>query len=421
MCLYIFLYINKTNWIQQKMNYLFEKTNKQTNKNNDDDKNLKWNTTWKIIFTYGRAVSLSWSPLSPPSLPHPHPILTSFLSSSTFVGWRRDLQDPNSGYQRSAQGIGAHVHDAFEVGQAADQTGHPQHGRWGHHATRAASARYCYTHTHSHTLTHTHTCIHTHTPAGILSRATASVPKCCPYNPYPSPSCLSLFPPLSAPLRPPRTLKSVNFNWLKMAVEPPSFEAVAADWTVDRCCRNVVYNDRCTTGDLHTATISQTIDFHWRASPLSLSPSNKCGHVLYRFTTFTVRPRFVRNSNRLPPYSDRFTLHPLWKNQAQNTTSALRRSHTMRSTSIHPSIHSSTQTLISNFPVLQKKNKTWSGIGAGAHILAGIVPEDAAQRQCDTQMQFDTTARPNKKNKRHAFKIIHFYFDCPTSSSPVNH
>ena len=91
---------------------------------------------------------------------------------------------------------------------------------------------------------------------------------------------------------------------------------------------------------------------------LSLSPSNKCGHVLYRFTTFTVRPRFVRNSNRLPPYSDRFTLHPLWKNQAQNTTSALRRSHTMRSTSIHPSIHSSTQTLISNFPVLQKKNKT---------------------------------------------------------------
>jgi len=141
MCLYIFLYINKTNWIQQKMNYLFEKTNKQTNKNNDDDKNLKWNTTWKIIFTYGRAVSLSWSPLSPPSLPHPHPILTSFLSSSTFVGWRRDLQDPNSGYQRSAQGIGAHVHDAFEVGQAADQTGHPQHGRWGHHATRAASAR----------------------------------------------------------------------------------------------------------------------------------------------------------------------------------------------------------------------------------------------------------------------------------------
>ena len=154
---------------------------------------------------------------------------------------------------------------------------------------------------------------------------------------------------------------------------------------------------------------------------LSLSPSNKCGHVLYRFTTFTVRPRFVRNSNRLPPYSDRFTLHPLWKNQAQNTTSALRRSHTMRSTSIHPSIHSSTQTLISNFPVLQKKNKTWSGIGAGAHILAGIVPEDAAQRQCDTQMQFDTTARPNKKNKRHAFKIIHFYFDCPTSSSPVNH
>ena len=162
MCLYIFLYINKTNWIQQKMNYLFEKTNKQTNKNNDDDKNLKWNTTWKIIFTYGRAVSLSWSPLSPPSLPHPHPILTSFLSSSTFVGWRRDLQDPNSGYQRSAQGIGAHVHDAFEVGQAADQTGHPQHGRWGHHATRAASARYCYTHTHSHTHSHTHTHTHTH-------------------------------------------------------------------------------------------------------------------------------------------------------------------------------------------------------------------------------------------------------------------
>ena len=35
------------------------------------------------------------------------------------------------------------MHAAFEVGQTANQTWYPQHGRWGHHATRAASARYC--------------------------------------------------------------------------------------------------------------------------------------------------------------------------------------------------------------------------------------------------------------------------------------
>jgi len=78
-----------------------------------------------LFFSLFLSISLEYSlTRSLPSFPIPF-----YTFIQTFNNKNKHRKDPNPGYQRSAQGIGAHVHDAFEVGQAANQAGHPQHGR----------------------------------------------------------------------------------------------------------------------------------------------------------------------------------------------------------------------------------------------------------------------------------------------------
>lgn len=50
-------------------------------------------------------------------------------------------QDKDKGHKRGAKGAGQDVYDAPEERQAADEAGHPQHGRRGHHDAGAASQR----------------------------------------------------------------------------------------------------------------------------------------------------------------------------------------------------------------------------------------------------------------------------------------
>jgi len=57
------------------------------------------------------------------------------------TGEQRPRTYPHSGYQRGAEGAGSHVHDAPEVRQAADEAGHPEHGRRGDHDAGTAGAR----------------------------------------------------------------------------------------------------------------------------------------------------------------------------------------------------------------------------------------------------------------------------------------
>ena len=85
--------------------------------------------------------------------PFPASCTGFYWVSPSFTGWRHVakssltcvcvcvVQDSDPRHQRGAQGAGPHVHAAPQVGQAADQAGHPQHGRRGHHAARTASPR----------------------------------------------------------------------------------------------------------------------------------------------------------------------------------------------------------------------------------------------------------------------------------------
>ena len=51
------------------------------------------------------------------------------------------VQDTNPRHQRGAERTRPDVHDAPQVGQAADEAGHPEHGRGSDHDARTASQR----------------------------------------------------------------------------------------------------------------------------------------------------------------------------------------------------------------------------------------------------------------------------------------